>query len=89
MTFAQFVGDGSTGIIGIFNTVVIPFLFSLIFLVFVWGVVSYFFIHGGEEAKRGEGRKFMLWGVIGIAVLFSVWGFVNLILATLGLAPGA
>ncbi len=86
MTFAQFVGSGSTGIIGVINTVIVPIIFALAFAAFVWGVVSYFFIHGGEEGKRAEGRNFILWGVIGMAVLFSVWGFVGLLLSTLGIA---
>lgn len=89
MTFAQFIGKGSTGIIGVFNTVVIPLIFTLAFAVFVWGVIDYFFLHGSEESKREEGRQFILWGIIGMVVLFSVWGFVNILLSTLGIAPGA
>lgn len=89
MTFAQFVGGGSTGIIGVLNTAVVPVIFALAFGAFVWGVINYFFLHGSEEGKREEGRQFILWGIIGMVVLFSVWGFVNLLLSTLGIAPGA
>lgn len=87
MTFAQFVGNGTTGIIGVMNTVVVPIIIALAFLMFVWGIVKYFFIHGGEEKSREEGRDFILWGLIGMVVLFSVWGFVNILLSTLGIAP--
>ncbi len=86
MTFAQFVGGGPTGIIGIMNLVIVPIIFALAFLVFLWGVMNYFFIHSDDEGKRAEGRQFILWGIIGMAVLFSVWGFVNLLLSTLGIA---
>lgn len=89
MTFAQYVGSGSTGIIGIINIVIVPTIFALSFLVFIWGVVNYFFLAGGDEGKRSEGRMFALWGILGIVVLFSVWGFVNLLLSTLGIAPAA
>jgi len=89
MTFAQFVGNSSTGIIGALNTVVVPIIFTLASLTFVWGVVNYFFLHGSDEGRREEGRQFILWGIIGLAVLFSVWGFVNLMLSTLGIAPHA
>ncbi len=85
MKFSGYVN----GIIGLLNTVVVPVIFALAFAAFVWGVVKYLFIHGNDEAKRAEGRLFILWGVIGMAVLFSVWGFVNLLLSTLGFAPGA
>lgn len=87
MTFAQFVGNSSSGLIGALNIVVVPVIFSLAFAAFVWGVVYHFFLHGGEEEKRKEGRSFILWGLIGMAVLFSVWGFVNILLSTLGIAP--
>ena len=86
-TFAQFVGDGSTGIIGAINIIIVPSIIAIAFAVFVWGVVNYFFLHGADEGKRAEGRQFMFWGIIGMAVLFSVWGFVNLLLSTLGVAP--
>ncbi len=89
MTFAQFIGNGSTGIIGAINTVVVPVIFSLSFAAFVWGMVKYFFLHGEEEKSREEGRQFILWGLIGLAVLFSVWGFVNILLSTLGITPSA
>lgn len=87
MTFAQFIGSGSTGVIGLLNVVVVPVIFALAFLVFVWGVINYFFLHSGDEQKRAEGRMFVLWGLLGMVVLFSVWGFVNLLLSTLGFAP--
>ncbi len=87
MTFAQFVGNSSSGLIGVLNTVVVPIIFTLAFAAFIWGIVNYFFLHGGDETKREEGKEFILWGIIGIVVLFSVWGFVNLMLSTLGIAP--
>jgi len=90
MTFAQFIGSGSTGIIGVINTIVVPLIGSLIFLVFVWGVVKYFFFsNNGDEAKLKEGRDFIFWGILGMVVFFSVWGLVNILLSTLGIAPKA
>lgn len=87
-SFKDFVGSGTTGVIGVLNTVVVPIIFTLVFIVFIWGVVNYFFIHGGEEGKREEGRLFILWGIIGMVVLFGVWTIVNIVLSTLGIAPG-
>lgn len=89
MTFAQFVGSGSTGIIGVMNTIVVPLIFTLAFAVFIWGVIDYFFLHGDSDTSREEGRQFVLWGIIGLVVLFAVWGVVNLLLSTLGIAPSA
>lgn len=87
MTFAQFVGSGSTGIIGAINTIVVPVILALAFGVFIFGVVKYFIFHGDDEGNRAEGRQFILWGVLGMVVLFSVWGLVNMLLFTLNIKP--
>ena len=84
MKFSGYVN----GIVGLLNTVVAPVIAALAFAAFVWGVVNYFFIHADDEQKRGEARMFLLFGLIGLVVLFSVWGFVNILLSTLGIAPG-
>jgi len=89
MTFKDFIGNSTTGIVGALSTVVVPVIFAFAFAAFVWGVLNYFFLHGGDEAKRAEGRQFVLWGILGMVVLFSVWGFVNIMLSTLGIAPAA
>lgn len=91
MTFAQLVGvpGGSTGIIGVLNVVVVPVIITLAFVVFISGVIRYFFINGDEEGSRAQGREFVMWGLIGMVVLFSVWGLVNIVLSTLGISPGA
>lgn len=88
-TFAQYVGNSSSGIIGLINLVIVPVIFALTFLVFIWGVINYLILNGDDETKRSEGRQFALWGILGMVVLFSVWGLVNLLLSTLGIAPPA
>jgi hypothetical protein len=87
MTFKDLVGSGDTGIIGAINTLVIPVVIALAFVAFVWGVVNYFFINGEDEGSREEGKQFILYGVLGLAVLLSVWGLVNMLLSTLGILP--
>lgn len=82
MTFANWTNS----IIGIINTVVVPLIFACAFVVFLWGVLNYFFFHGGNEEKRKEGRSFVVWGLLGMVLLFGVWGVVNLLLSTLGFA---
>lgn len=78
ITFAAFVNE----IIAVINLVIIPLLVGAAFLVFIWGVVNYFFLHAGEEEKRREARSFALWGVLGLVLLFSLWGVVNILLDT-------
>lgn len=56
--------------------------FALGFIAFLIGIVRFFFM-GGEE-NREKGKQFAFWGIIGFAVLFSMWGLVQLLLKTVG-----
>ena len=87
MTFRTFVGSGSTGLMGLINDIIVPIIFAFAFVVFIWGIVKYFFINNGDEAKISEGKQFALWGILGMVMFLSVWGFVNLLLSTLGIMP--
>ncbi len=63
---------------------VIPLIFSLAIVVFIWGVVQ-FVMATDDEAKKKKGKEFMLWGIIALAVMVSVWGLVNIIGSTFGI----
>ncbi len=68
----------SDSFIGVLNTVVVPFVFALAFIVFLWGVFQAFILGANNEEKRKEGAKFVLWALIGFVVMLSIWGLVNL-----------
>jgi zinc transporter ZupT len=68
-------------IICIIGKSVIPLILTLAVATFVWGVVQYV-INDQEEAKKEKGRMFMIWGVIGITVMVSVWGLVGILGST-------
>jgi predicted PurR-regulated permease PerM len=63
-------------IISIINGGIIPVLFALAILYFLWGIVKYL-MSGGDEKARKEAISMMLYGIIAIAVMSSVWGLVN------------
>jgi len=62
---------------------VITFLFVLALLVFVWGMVK-LIIAAGDPEKIGEAKGFILWGLVGMAVLASVFGLVTFIQSYFG-----
>ena len=82
MTFKTWVD----GIVGGANSFVIPLLFACAFIAFLWGIVKYFFLKNESEEGRREAKQFLLWGLLGMVLLFSIWGVVNILLATLGFA---
>jgi hypothetical protein len=79
MTFAALVAH----IVDIANYEIVPFIIALAFLFFIWGVFQYFFLGATDSEKQAQGRSFVLWSVLALAVIFSVWGLVNIVLATL------
>lgn len=50
---------------------------------FMWGVFK-FIMSAGDEEKRKEGTSMMVAGIIGIAVMVSVWGLVRWVTSTAG-----
>jgi hypothetical protein len=62
---------------------IIYFLFSLATIYFLYGV--FVFIKNADSPdKRSEGAKSMMWGIIGLFIMLSVKGIINLILRTIG-----
>lgn len=67
---------------------IIPFIFALAVVMFIWGAVKFFIINADEEAKRAQGKQFMIWGIIALAVMVSVWGLVAILGNTFNLPTG-
>ena len=63
---------------------VILFLFALAVVYFLYGMLE-FILNGANDEKKTTGRKHMLWGIVGIAIMMGVWFFLGLIVNTLGL----
>jgi len=61
----------------------IPFIIALTVGYFWWGVTQYV-VHTDDLAKREEGRKMMLFGVIAIAVMVSFWGLAKILVGSFG-----
>ena len=65
----------------IINTYLIPIAFALALLYFFWGVAKY--IRSAGEEKE-EGRKILVWGVVALFVMTSIWGLVRFIQGEFG-----
>ncbi len=64
------------------TTTIIPIVFSLALLMFFWGVVKYI---KNEGQGKEDGRRIMIWGIIALFVMSSVWGLVYFVRDNLGL----
>lgn len=61
---------------------VIPIIMAIALIYFMWGMTQY--IKGAGDAKQ-EGRQIMIWGIIALFVMTSVFGLVNVLGRTLNL----
>lgn len=88
LVFAQGRGIKSSifKVIGILNEVVaIAIGFAL--LGFVWGVFKYLF-QKGDPSKIAEARSFMIYGIIALFVMISVWGLIEMVQELFGFQNG-
>jgi len=83
---AQGITELITTVNGIIGAL-IPFIIGLAVLLFIWGVLMY--VVAKDDAKQSEARGVMLWGIIAIFVMVSVWGLVNLLVETVDLENDA
>ncbi len=63
----------------------IGLIFALAVAYFLYGVFEFMSNQENEEMKT-TGKSHMIWGIVGIAIMLSVWGILNLIINTLGLS---
>lgn len=63
------------------NKLLVPLAFAVAIVIFVYGVVKYM-ANGADEEARKKGRDFIVWSIIALFVMVSIWGFVNLLSAT-------
>ncbi|MFZ2150214.1 MAG: hypothetical protein WAV15_03580 [Minisyncoccia bacterium] len=77
------MGTNFQGLLGFFtciiNNSVIPLIFAIAVVMFIWGAVKFFIINSDEEAQREQGKQFMIWGIIALTVMTAVWGLVGLL----------
>lgn len=87
---AQQLGNVNTFLTSIGNLVntALPIVVGLALLAFFWGLVRFIFAAGDEE-KRKESRSMMIYSIIALFVMVSVWGLVGFIGQALGVGQGS
>ena len=87
ITFAVGIIDIIDAAFGLVNSVLIPLAFAVCLLYFFWGVAKYIRTGAGSDQAAEEGKRVMIWGIVGLFVAFSVWGIISFIQSELSIPP--
>jgi hypothetical protein len=80
----------STGLFGVllliknFINQVIPAIISLTVFFFLFGLFK--LVRAGDDSDaRNEAKGYVLWGIIALFIMVSVWGLVNILVSSFNL----
>lgn len=63
---------------------ILALLFAAGLLVFMWGIVQFLIGLSGDSESKDDGKRHMLWGVIGMFVMVAAVAIVNLVASSIG-----
>lgn len=59
----------------------VPIFIAAAVVILLYAIVTYI-TAGEDEEKRGKAKTLMLYGIIGLFVMVSIWGLVNMLSGT-------
>lgn len=75
------------GVLDVFGDLInlaTPIVVALALLYFFWGLAQYI-LNSSDDKKQKEGKNIMIWGIIALFVMVSVWGIINVVRDTFNL----
>ena len=82
---AQTLQAWLSGFAGLLNNIVIPLIFSLAFLFFIWNAFKFFILSGDSGEGREKAKALMLWGIAGLVILLILTGIIAVFTQASGL----
>ncbi len=61
------------------NDALIPLLFGVALLMFLYGMYNYYIAGGASDEARQKGHKLLIWSIVAFVLMVSIWGIVNMI----------
>lgn len=68
-----------------FNNTIIPLFFTIAILFLFVNVTKYFVIEASDTYQREEAKRYMLYAVIALVFITSIWGVINLVTSALNI----
>ena len=80
--------DVARGFLATLNEVIlyplITLMLTVALIVFLWGGFQ-FIANAGNSGKREEGRRHIMWGIIGMLIMLSAYAILTIAAGTFGL----
>lgn len=70
-----------------FINLLIPALFAIVMLFFVWKLVDSWVIHAGDPGAREDGKQYAIAAILMFVLMLSAWGIVTLLRQSLFGSP--
>jgi hypothetical protein len=73
-----------SGLFGVFDLLInifvtlVPIIIAIAVVVFFWGIIK-FIAHASDERERESGKQLIIWGMIALFVMVSLWSLVGFI----------
>lgn len=67
-----------------YTAILVPLIVALSLLVFLFGFVKFIFRVGGDEKEIQNGKHLMIYGFLGLVVMFCIWGILAIITGEFG-----
>jgi heme/copper-type cytochrome/quinol oxidase subunit 4 len=87
LAFAETLG-GILGTVGQLIGAATPIVVALALVYFFWGLANFIF-NSGEDGKRKEAIAIMIYGIIALFVMVSIWGIINVLQTTFNVQGGS
>jgi hypothetical protein len=89
IALAQNTSDLETTTGGVLDIlqIVVTIVFVIAIIIFGWGIVK-LILAAGDPAEIKQAKQFIWWGVIGIAILASIFGLISYLQGFFGVDPG-
>jgi hypothetical protein len=78
---------GFVRMVQIIVNLLVPLVSTLAIVFFFYGLAKYV-LNAGDEEKKAEGKNIMIWGVLAMFVLVTIWGIIGFLARTGGFEAG-
>lgn len=62
---------------------ILALLFALALMIFIYGIVQFMWGLTSEAGKKEEGRKHMLWGIVGMFIMVAAYAILQILASSL------